>query len=85
MVVYLNLQLLNWRGVNTMSENYEPIRIVLTKEQANRLAKHLDNYIFDGMADICESINYQIDHHEFNMLIKDDKDYVPSFFNPLAD
>ena len=68
-----------------MSENYSPIKIVLTIEQANRLAKHLDDYIFDGMADIVESLNYQIDYHEFKMLVKDDKDYIPSFLNPLAD
>ena len=63
-----------------MNENYSPVKIVLTIEQANRLAKHLENYIFDGMADICESVNYQIDHHEFKMLIKDNKEYIPSFF-----
>ena len=68
-----------------MSENYEPIKIILTKEQANRLAEHLENHIFSGMADICESVNYQLDYHEFKLLVKDDKDYVPSFFNPLAD
>ena len=68
-----------------MSENYTPIKIILTIEQANRLAKHLNNYIFDGMSDICESVNYQIDHHEIKLLIKEDKEYVPSFFNPLAD
>ena len=67
-----------------MSENYSPIKIVLTVEQANRLAKHLEDHIFNGMADIVESINYQIDYHEFKLLVKDDKDYIPSFFNPLA-
>ena len=67
-----------------MSENYEPIRIVLTKEQAERLARHLDDYIFDGMADICESVNYQLDYHEFKLKIENDKEYVPSFLNPLA-
>ena len=68
-----------------MSENYEPIKIILTKEQANRLVKHLDDYIFDGMADIAESLNYQIDYHEFKLSVKDDKNYIPSFLNPLAD
>ena len=68
-----------------MSDNYTPVKIVLTKEQAERLARHLEDYIFDGMADIAESINYQIDYHEFKLLVKDNKDYVPSFFNPLAD
>ena len=66
-----------------MSENYEPIKITLTKEQANRLAKHLDNYIFDGIADICESVNYQVDYHEFKENLP--HDYIPSFLNPLAD
>ena len=68
-----------------MSENYSPIKIILTMEQAKRLAAFLEDHIFNGMADICESINYQIDHYEFKMLIKDNKEYVPSFFNPLAD
>ena len=68
-----------------MSENYSPIKIILTMEQAKRLAAFLDDYIFNGMADICESVNYQVDHHEFKVLIKDDKEYIPSFFNPLAD
>ena len=68
-----------------MSENYSPIKIVLTIEQANRLAKHLEDHIFNGMADICESVNYQVDHNEFKMLIQDNKEYIHSFFNPLAD
>ena len=68
-----------------MSENYSPVKLILTKEQADRLAAFLENHIFNGMADICESVNYQIDHHEFKMLVKDNKEYVPSFFNPLAD
>ena len=61
-----------------MSENYSPVKIILTVEQAKRLAKHLDNYIFDGMADICESVNYQIDHKEFRLLdvLKDTFPYV---------
>jgi len=61
-----------------MSENYSPIKIVLTIEQANRLAKHLDNYIFDGMADICEAVNYQLDHKEYTLLdgLKDTFPYV---------
>ena len=58
------------------------MEIILSEEQARRLAKHLDNYIFDGMADICEAINYQLDYHTFKV---DNYDNVPSFFNPLAD
>ena len=68
-----------------MSENYSPIKIILTIEQAKRLAAFLEDYIFDGMADICESVNYQVDHKEFKLLVKDNKEYIPSFFNPLAD
>ena len=63
-----------------MNENYSPVKFILAKEQADRLAAFLEDHIFNGMADICESINYQIDHHEFKMLIKDNKEYVPSFF-----
>ena len=51
-----------------MSENYEPIKIILTKEQAKRLAAFLEDHIFNGMADICESVNYQIDHKEFKLI-----------------
>lgn len=65
-----------------MSDNYEPIKIILTKEQAERLAKHLDDFIFDGMADICESVNYQLDYHEFK--VKDNKGDVPSFWASLS-
>ena len=68
-----------------MSENYSPIKIILTIEQAKRLAAFLEDHIFNGMADICESVNYQIDHHEFKLLVKDNKEYIPSFFKGLSD
>ena len=51
-----------------MSENYSPIKIILTIEQAKRLAAFLEDHIFNGMADICESVNYQIDHKEFKQI-----------------
>ena len=63
-----------------MSENYSPIKIILTIEQAKRLAAFLEDHIFNGMSDICESVNYQIDHKEFKLLVKDNKEYIPSFF-----
>jgi hypothetical protein len=41
------------------------VTIKLTKEQADRLVKHLEDYIFTGMADIVEAVSYQVDYAEF--------------------
>ena len=61
-----------------MNENYSPVKLILTKEQADRLAAFLEDHIFNGMADIYESINYQIDHKEYTLLdgLKDTFPYV---------
>ena len=63
-----------------MSENYSPIKIILTIEQAKRLALFLEDHIFNGMADICESVNYQVDHNEFK-LIDGLKDTFPKVYD----
>ena len=45
------------------NENYNPVKIILTEEQAKRLALFLEDHIFNGMADVCESVNYQLDYY----------------------
>ena len=46
------------------------MNIILSDDQAKRLSKHLDDFIFSGMADIAEAINYQIDWSELNSAFK---------------
>jgi len=58
------------------------VTIRLSEEQANRLSDHLEDFIFSGMADIAEAVNYQIDYHKFKLEIDDCDNYIPSFLNP---
>ena len=63
-----------------MSENYSPTKIILTIEQAKRLAAFHEDHIYNGMADICESVNYQLEHNEFK-LIDGLKDTFPKVYD----
>ena len=56
------------------------MNIILSDDQAKRLSKHLDDFIFSGMADIAEAINYQIDWAELDTEFKiiNDPDYIPT-------
>ena len=41
------------------------VNIKLSKDQANRLSKFLDDFIYSDISDIVECVGYQVDYDEF--------------------